>query len=131
MVENMMLTALIDSPRFSDYKIYSVETDPGLIKMIDDEMGQSQGFGKKPPGLRSPAQVAAQFRAFMNNAGAAPAAETAVPANAAPIIAISTPVPMFRLLHKFHKRSLLDTKLDRSSILKAHPAHPSKGNLMA
>ena len=77
MVENMMLTALIDSPRFDDYKIYSVETDPGLIKMIDDELGQGQGFGKKPPTLRSPAQVAAQFRAFMNNAGAAPAAGAA------------------------------------------------------
>lgn len=38
LVERMMFSAKLDSPRFDDYQIYAVESDPGLVKAIDIEV---------------------------------------------------------------------------------------------
>lgn len=46
LIRVMMETAYIKSPRFDDYKILSMDIDPGLVKLVNDDLNKLGGQGK-------------------------------------------------------------------------------------
>lgn len=71
LITQMMEGAKIDSAARLDTgwinRVLTIESDPGLVKAIDDELGGSQGFGKEPAKLRSKEQMEKRFRDFMKS----------------------------------------------------------------